>query len=108
MEPTLDWAEHLTLPIRFSKETADAIESGVLTRKTRIEIHNSLATLILVHTCRPTSNDRKIVCRRLIEKYPSLRDSSPSGYVSIFVSFLYIILLLFKVFLQLLLHIPLT
>ena len=32
----------------------------------------------------------------------SLRDSSPSGYVTIFVSFLYIILLLFKVFLQLL------
>ena len=79
----------------------------MLTRKTRVEIHNSLATLILVHTCRPTSNDRKIVCRRLIEKYPSLRDSSPSGYVSIFVSFLYIILLLFKVFLQLLYTFPL-
>ena len=80
----------------------------MLTRKTRVEIHNSLATLILVHTSRPTSNDREIVCRRLIEKYPSLRDSFPSGYVSIFVRFLYIILLLFKVFLQLLYTFPLN
>ena len=40
--------------------------------------------------------------RRLIEKYLSLRDSFPSGYVSVFVGFLYIILLLFKGFLKLL------
>ena len=29
------------------------------------------------------STDREIVCRRLIEKYPSLSDSSPNDYVSI-------------------------
>ena len=81
-EPALDWAEHLTLPTRFSIETSGAIESGILTKKSRVEIHNSIATLMLVYTSRPTSNDRDITCRRLIQKYPTLKDSSDSGYVS--------------------------
>ena len=38
LEPTLDWVEHLTLPTWFSKETTDAIESGVLTCKTGVEV----------------------------------------------------------------------
>ena len=80
--PALDWAEHLTLPTRFSVETSGAIESGILTKKARVEIHNSIATLMLVYTSRPTSNDRDVVCRRLIQKYPTLKDSSLNGYVS--------------------------
>ena len=82
-EPELNWAKHLTLPARFSKETTSAIESGLLTRKARVEVHNSVATLMLVYTSRPTTADRDVVCSRLIQKYPALKDSSPSGYVSV-------------------------
>ena len=77
------WPEHLTLPSCFSKERSEAIKSGVLTKRARVEIHNALATLMLVHTSRPTSNDRDIVCRRLVQKYPTLKDSSDTGYVSL-------------------------
>lgn len=79
----LDWADSISLPTRFSKSTSEAIESGVLTRRARVEIHNALATLILVHTSHPNSNDRDIICRRLVTKFPALKDSSPSGYVSL-------------------------
>ena len=79
----LDWADNISLPTRFSKATSEAIESGVLTRRARVEIHNAVATLILVHTSRPNSNDRDIICRRLVTKVPALKDSSPSGYVSL-------------------------
>ena len=48
-----------------------------------MEIHNALATLILVHTSRPDSNDRDIICRRLVTEFPALKDSSHSGYVSL-------------------------
>ena len=80
----LEWADNLSLPTRFSKATSETIESGVLTRRARVEIHNALATLILVHTSRPNSNDRDIICRRLVTKFPALKDSSPSGYVSLY------------------------
>lgn len=39
----LDWTDKFS---RFSKATSEAIESGVLTRRARVEIHNALATLI--------------------------------------------------------------
>jgi hypothetical protein len=80
----LEWADNLSLPTRFSKATSETIQSGVLTRRARVEIHNALATLILVHTSRPNSNDRDIICRRLVTKFPALKDSSPSGYVSLY------------------------
>ena len=85
-DPAVDWAEHLTLPARFSKETTEAIECGVLTRKARVEIHNSIATLMLVHTSRPTASDRDTVCRRLVQKFPTLKDGSDTGYVSFFLN----------------------
>ena len=72
----------LTLPTRFSKTTIEEIEFGVLTKKACVEIHNSLATLMPVYTNRTTTIDREIICKRLIEKFSSLRNGSPSGYVS--------------------------
>ena len=86
----LDWAEKISLPTRFSKATSDAIESGVLTRRARVEIHNALATLILVHTSRPNSNDRDVICRRLVNKFPALKDGSPSGYVRLILMYVYV------------------
>lgn len=82
-EPSLDWAEVLVLPSRFSTATTVAIETGVLTKSARNEIVDSLATLMLTYTSRPTSQDFTIICRRLMEKYPQLRDMIDEGYVSI-------------------------
>ena len=82
-EPALDWADTLVLPTRFSARTTTAIETGVLTRSSRIEIVDSLATLMLLHTSRPTPHDLDIISHRLIEKFPTLRDALDKGYVSI-------------------------
>ena len=51
------YAEKLAIPTRFSAETTACIKSGVLTKRSRDEIVNSLATLMLVHTSRPTPED---------------------------------------------------
>ena len=42
-----------------------------------------MATLILVHTVRPTSDGNNIVCQRLVNEHPSLKDASGSGYVDV-------------------------
>ena len=78
----LDWADRLVLPTRFSTPTTKAMESGVLTKKARIEIVDSLATFMLIHTSRPTPQDFTTISKRLIEKYPKLRDTVDTGYVS--------------------------
>ena len=57
------------------------ISSGVPTRKARDEIVNALSTLIMVHTIRPSSEDYTIICKKLVEKHPTLKDSLGSGYV---------------------------
>ena len=79
--PCTDWAEKLVIPSRFSVGTSAALKSGVPTRKARDEIVNSLSTLILVHTIRPTSDDYNIICKKLVEKHPILKDHVGSGYV---------------------------
>ena len=81
-EQKLDWADRLVLPTRFSTPTTKAIESGVLTKNSRVEIVDSLATFMLIHTSRPTPQDFTTISRRLIEKYPKLRDAVDNGYVS--------------------------
>lgn len=81
-EPDQDWAEKLVLPVRFSASTNKVMETGVLTSRARVEITTSLSTLMLVHTSRPTPKDLTTVSRRLIEKYPNLRDKVDNGFVS--------------------------
>ena len=76
-----DWAKQVTIPTRFSAETTSALKNKVPTQKARNEIINALATLILVHTLRPTSDDYNMVCQRLVNKHPSLKDASGSGYI---------------------------
>lgn len=58
------------------------MKTGILKRRHRDEIINSLSTLMLVHTSHPTPDDYTTVCRRLVEKYPNLKDKVDSGYVS--------------------------
>ena len=72
----------LIIPTRFSAETTTAMKTGILKRRHRDEIINSLSTLMLVHTSHPTPDDYTTVCRRLVEKYPNLKDKVDSGYVS--------------------------
>lgn len=76
------YAENLTIPTRFSAETTTAIKTGVLKKKHRDEIISSLSTLMLVHTSRPTPEDYTMVFRKLVTKYPKLRDTIDCGYVS--------------------------
>ena len=78
-----DWAEKLIIPKRFSSITNEAMKSGALTPKARDEIVHSLATLIMVHTVRPTSTDYNLVCSRLVKTHPILKDRLDSGYVSL-------------------------
>ena len=80
--PQKDWAEQLSIPTRFSSDTTAAIKSGILSKRARDEIIQSLSTLILVYTNRPSPEDHTIVCRKLIQKYPTLKDKVDSGYVS--------------------------
>lgn len=76
-----NWAETMAIPTRFSGETTSSIDSGVLSKRSRDEIVQSLSTHILVHTNRPLPDDFHTVCRRLVEKYPSLKDTVDNGYV---------------------------
>lgn len=71
----------MALPVRFSSATSKAIETGILTKNSRVEIVHSLSTLILMHTSRPTPHDLDTISRRLVQKYPKLRDTVDSGYV---------------------------
>lgn len=76
---------HLTfqIPSHFSSRTEEAIASGLLTKGTRIEIIQSLSSAIMVYTKEPTSVHYNTVCRKLIEKYPTLKDTiGTTGYVS--------------------------
>ena len=82
VEPVPDWARKFTIPVHFSKATSEAIKSGVMTRAARVEVNNSLSTLMMVHTMRPSPDDIRNVCQRLVETYPMLKDSSHNGYVS--------------------------
>ena len=74
----------MVLPTRFSTPTMKAIETGILTKIARVEIVDSLATFMLVYTSRPTPHDFTTISRRLIEKYPILRDKVDNGYVRAF------------------------
>ena len=81
--PIVDWAKDLALPTRFSTPTNKAIQTGVLTKSARVEIVHSVATLMLMHTSRPTPHDLDTISRRLVEKHPKLRDTVDKGYVSV-------------------------
>lgn len=70
------------MPVRFSAGTNEVVKTGILPKKARVEIVNSLATLMLVHTSRPSPSDLTTVSRRLVEKHPKLKDKVDNGFVS--------------------------
>ena len=76
---------HLTfeVPSAFSVSTERAISTGVLLKKHRTEIVQSMSMSMLVYTKSPTSEQYTKVCEKLIEKYPTLKDDvGTSGFVS--------------------------
>ena len=79
-----DWAEKLKIPLRFSMETTAVLKSGVPTRKPEMKSLVLFPLFMLVNTFRPTSEDYNIICKKLIDKHPGLKDSVGSGYVSVY------------------------
>ena len=77
------WHLHFQIPSHFSTRTEEAITTGLLTKGTRIEIIQSIAAAMKVHTKNPTSIQYNLVCQKLIEKYLTLKDTiGTTGYVS--------------------------
>lgn len=85
-ESSDDWLSQFQFPESFSSRTMDAIESGILSQSARTEIVQTLATLIWVHTQRPSKNAYQTICAGLIRKFSSLADEADDDtppYVSI-------------------------
>lgn len=79
------WHLHFQIPSHFSTRTEEAITRGLLTKGARIEIIQSIAAAMMVHTKNPTSIQYNLVCQKLIEKYPTLKDTiGTTGYVSFY------------------------
>lgn len=68
----------------FSHHVKEAVTTGVITARARKEINQVLRTYITAYTIRPSSEQYTTVCKKLIEKYPSLKDTKEkTKYVSI-------------------------
>lgn len=80
-----DWHILFSIPeLRsFSQHVKDAVNSGVVTGRARREIIQVLRTYMTAHTIYPTSEQYTTVCKKLIAKYPNLRDTKgKTKYVS--------------------------
>jgi len=67
----------------YSWSVQKAIETGIIASKARKEIVQVLRTLILSYTKYPTSEQYTTISRKLVEKFPKLKDPVGSnGFVS--------------------------
>ena len=64
----------------FSSNVKEAVDSGVITGIAQQEIIQVLHTYMLVHTIKPTSEQYNTVCRKLVTKYPKLKDTEGESY----------------------------
>ena len=81
-----DWHIQFTIPeLRgFSQHVKDAVRTGVITARARREINLVLRTYMTAHTIRPTSEQYNTICKKLIAKFPKLKDTEgKSKYVSV-------------------------
>jgi len=81
-----DWLIRFSIPNlgSFSHHVKDAVTSGLVTGKARREINQVLRTYITAYTIHPTSEQYTTVCKKLVEKYPTLKDTKgKTKYVSI-------------------------
>ena len=81
---TSDWLSTFVIPEHstFSKFVHQAIDTGLVSSRARREIIQTLRTLVLQYTHRPTADQYNGVCLKLIQKYPCFRDEIGSGFVS--------------------------
>ncbi len=76
-----NWHLNFQVPTSFSSSTENAISTGILLKKHRIEIIQAVAMAIIVNT---KELDYDKVCEKLIHTHPTLKDELElSGYVSI-------------------------
>ena len=81
-----EWHISFTIPdLRsFSHHVKEAVTTGVITARARKEINQILRTYITAYTTQPSSEQYTTVCRKLVEKYPNLKDTKgKTKYVSI-------------------------
>ena len=74
--------DRFNIPDRFSRATMEHLHNRQITNATRIEIITSIAVPMYQLTTHPTSEEYTSVCKRLVEKYPVLKDSCGNGHVS--------------------------
>ena len=79
-----NWVQSFCIPARFSKPTIRALDSGELTKSSRVEVVAAIAHQIIQETWYPKSKEYDLICEKLIAKYPNVKDSIGSGYVSAF------------------------
>lgn len=79
-----EWHVNFEIPDfhTFSSNMKEAVDTGVITGITRREVIQVLRTYILSHTTKPNSEQYNTVCRKLVTKYPKLRDEADCYYVS--------------------------
>ena len=75
------WLKAFQVPDRFSRATTELMKQEIIIDKVRREIVHSIALQMYQHTTYPTSEEYTTVCRRLVEKYPFLKDTVGNGIV---------------------------
>lgn len=82
-EPT-EWHLQFAIPElkSFSQHVKSAVDTDIVTGRARREIIQVLRTYMTTHTVYPTSEQYKTVCKKLITKFPSLKDEEGTRYVS--------------------------
>ena len=70
------------LPERFSRQTMQAIAEKVITKRARTEIISTMAGEMWRYTETPSSSEYNGVCQLLLKKFPCLKDTIGTGYVS--------------------------
>lgn len=77
------WIGSFKIPEKFSRATMKVLSEEVITDKARIEIVSAIALQAYQHTTYPTSEEYTTMCRKLIERYPFLKDKIGNGIVSL-------------------------
>ena len=99
-----DWHIHFKIPdlTNFSQHVRNAVSSGVVTSRAKREILQVLRTYATAYTEYPSSQQYTEVCRKLVEKYPKLKDiEGCTKFVSAsFMPWIIVLLVLFLEFLE--------
>lgn len=59
-----------------------ALQRGVITRAARIDIVSAMHTVMMQYEPYPTSYIYQTACKRLLAKFPLIKDKTASGFVS--------------------------